>query len=376
MIAAGLEAVAWGIFPFIDMDVLFLIGISLPLAYLFLTLDREARWGIILALFCATPVLQLVFGYPALPLQLPLADAASGQAGFFLPTLAGHWFIGGWFPVFPWLGIAFLGAELGTIRWTGDTITSFATRQFAAVALGMLGTGIALWALFPGPQIIRFGYVELFYPPVPGFCLAACGMILCMFVIADLLPPACIPDPLRAMGECSLSIYILHSVIIAWIIGPADILLPLPQFLLCISVFAGGMCAFAYLMRHIRPGCGGPVVCCPALSWRMSGSVRERLDMPQAGRPHPGHDAAHGPVTFSQSRFSSLLKLKILRNRRSEIWRPYTRIERKRRKYSEIERTGTMRIDQRLTSSTRRVSLSSVNFRMRIPETSTITSVA
>ena len=62
MIAAGLEAVAWGIFPFIDMDVLFLIGISLPLAYLFLTLDREARWGIILALFCATPVLQLVFG--------------------------------------------------------------------------------------------------------------------------------------------------------------------------------------------------------------------------------------------------------------------------------------------------------------------------
>jgi len=257
LIAAGLEAVVWGIFPFMDMDVLFLIGISLPLAYLFLRLDREVRWGIILALFCATPVLQLVFGYPALPLQLPLADAVSGHAGFFLPTLAGHWFIGGWFPVFPWLGVALLGAELGTIRWTGNAIASFATRQFAAVALGMLGTGIALWALFPGPQIIRFGYVELFYPPVPGFCLAACGMIICMFVIADLLPSACIPDPLRAMGECSLAIYILHSVIIAWIIGPADTHLPLPQFLLCTSVFAGGMCAFAYLMRYLRPAVAG-----------------------------------------------------------------------------------------------------------------------
>src|SRR5208337_2164849 len=144
LIAAGLEAVVWGIFPFMDMDVLFLIGISLPLAYLFLRLDREVRWGIILALFCATPVLQLVFGYPPLPLQLPLADAVSGHAGFFLPTLAGHWFIGGWFPVFPWLGVALLGAELGTIRWTGNAIASFATRQFAAVALGMLGTGIAL----------------------------------------------------------------------------------------------------------------------------------------------------------------------------------------------------------------------------------------
>jgi uncharacterized membrane protein len=257
LIAAGLEAVVWGIFPFIDMDVLFLIGISLPLAYLFLALDRRVRWGIILVLFCAAPVLQLAFGYPALPVQIPVAGAAGGIVRLSLPLVAGHWFIGGWFPVFPWLGLAFLGAELGSIRWAGAGIRSFATRQFAAVGLGMLATGIALWSLFPGQQLVRYGYVELFYPAVPGFCLVACGAILCMFVIADILPPAYLPDPLRAMGECSLAIYILHSVIIAWCIQPLNLLLPLPQFLLCIIAFIGGMCTFAYLLRCLRPAVGG-----------------------------------------------------------------------------------------------------------------------
>ena len=149
LIASGLEAVVWGIFPFIDMDVLFLIGISLPLACLFLALNRRVRWGLIIALFSAAPVLQLVFGYPLLPVQIPVAGSAGGIAGLTLPMVAGHWFISGWFPVFPWLGLAFLGAELGSIRWAGNAITSFATRRFAAVGLGMLATGIVLWSFFP-----------------------------------------------------------------------------------------------------------------------------------------------------------------------------------------------------------------------------------
>jgi uncharacterized membrane protein len=257
LVAAGLEAVVWGIFPFIDMDVLFLIGISLPLAYLFLALDRRLRWGIILTLFCVAPILQLMFGYPYLPAQLYLAGGIGEIAGLTLPAVAGHWFVWGWFPVVPWLGLALLGAELGSIRWAGAGIRSFATEKFAALGLGFVATGLALWTLFPGTQLVRYGYVELFYPPVPGFCLAAAGTIICLFVAADLLPPACIPDQLRAMGECSLAIYILHSIIIAWCIKPANLLLPLPLFLLCAIAFIGGMIAFAYLLRRLRPAVTG-----------------------------------------------------------------------------------------------------------------------
>jgi uncharacterized membrane protein len=233
LVAALLEAAVWGIVPFIDMDILFLIGISLPLAYLFLGLSRPVRWGILVFLFSVTPIVQSLFGYPALPLQLPLGSLFDANGGRLLPAAAGNWFVGGWFPVFPWLAVALLGAELGTIRWANDGNTSFGTRKAAVIALGLLSCGAVLWALFPGPQLARYGYVELFYPPVPGFFIFAAGAILCMFVIADLIPPARIPGPLCTMGECSLVIYILHSVIIAWVIGPAGIRLPLPAFLFC-----------------------------------------------------------------------------------------------------------------------------------------------
>ncbi len=256
LIAAGLEAVVWRIFPFIDMDVLFLIGISLPLAYLFLALDRRVRWGIILALFCSAPVLQLVFGYPLLPVQIPVAGAAVGIAGLSLPVVAGHWFISGWFPVFPWLGLAFLGAELGTIRWTGTAITSFATRRFAAVGLGMLATGIVLWSFFPARNWYGTG-MSSSLPAGPG--VLPYGLWRDPLHVRDRRPaPAGFSfDPLRAMGECSLAIYILHSVIIAWCIQPFHLLLPLPLFLLCVIAFIGGMCAFAYLLRRLRPALAG-----------------------------------------------------------------------------------------------------------------------
>ncbi|HVP97584.1 heparan-alpha-glucosaminide N-acetyltransferase domain-containing protein [Methanoregula sp.] len=252
LVAALLQSAVWGIVPFIDMDVLFLIGVSLPLAYLFLGLRQSVRWGIIVALFAVTPIIQLVFGYPVLPVQLPLTGFPAGVGDWLLPAAAGDWLVGGWFPLFPWLGVAFLGAELGMVRWAKNGITTFGTRQAALVSLGILAAGAALWALHPGPQLVRYGYVELFYPPEPGFCLCVFGAILCMFVIADLIPAARIPAPLCAMGECSLAIYILHSVIIAWVIGPAGLMLPLPAFLLCICLFIAGMCAFACLLRYFR----------------------------------------------------------------------------------------------------------------------------
>jgi hypothetical protein len=55
---------------------------------------------------------------------------------------------------------------------------------------------------------------------------------------------------------------------------------------------------------------------------------------------------------------------------------PHLMRVRNSRKYNTIESTGMMRIDQRYTSSTFAVSLTSVNFMIRIPDTSTMTSVA
>jgi len=256
LVAALLEALVWEIVPGVGMDVLFLIGLSLPLAYLFLLLPRPARWGILAAILCLTPLVEFIVGYPKLPLQIPLTGFWEAAGAGFIPAAIGDWIVGGWFPVFPWLGVALLGAELGTVRWTRDGIRSFATHRTAAVALLTLCSGILLWVLYPGQQLVRYGYIELFYPPVPGFCLFAAGVILCMFVIADLVPPARIPVPFTLMGGCSLAIYVLHSGVIAWVIAPLGLLLPLPAFLLSVSLFIFGMYAVACLLRRIRGRAG------------------------------------------------------------------------------------------------------------------------
>lgn len=254
-VAALLDAAVWRFVPFLGMDVLYLIGIALPLTYLFLKGGETIRRAIIITIFCMGPVCWFLLGYPAQPIQIPVAFAA-GSLGSITPGMvAGSWLFSGWFPVIPWLGFAFLGAELGIVRWRGGDTRSFATQKTALLALGCICCSAALWTLFPGPHFVRFGYIELFYPAVPGFCFGMAGLTLVLFGIADFFPRMTRAlDPLLAMGECSLALYILHIVIIAGLIAPAGIRLPPLPFLICTGVFIAGMCGVAYLLRYVRQG--------------------------------------------------------------------------------------------------------------------------
>lgn len=248
---AALEVLTYGKIPFVSADVLYLIGLSLPLTYLFLACGTRIRRAMIPVIFCLGPALWCIIPYPA----LPIATTLSGLPGSGLSpgAVAASWIVTGWFPVIPWLGFAFLGAELGMVRWQQAGIRRFTTPKIGTLALGCLAAGAALWALCPGPHVVRFGYIELFYPAVPGFCICMTGFIVALFIAADLLPETRLLSPLRAMGECSLAIYILHSLIIAWLIQPRGIFLPVVPFLLCICVFIAGMAAFACLVRRFRP---------------------------------------------------------------------------------------------------------------------------
>jgi len=80
VVAALLDLLVRGSVPLIDTDVLYLIGISLPLAYLFLSLSLRARAGIIAGILVATPLLQSLAGYNPLPLQLSLFYTCPGGA--------------------------------------------------------------------------------------------------------------------------------------------------------------------------------------------------------------------------------------------------------------------------------------------------------
>ena len=201
------------------------------------------------------PLLQAIVGYSPLPLSIPLSAVLGGTAFPSFFAVLTQWLIDGWFPLFPWILFSLLGAQAGTFRWQGNTIVSFAHREMLFVAGTILVTGAVFWYLIPGPALTRFGYAELFYPPTLEFLMFITGVIFCLFIAADSLPVNNVVfDPLRAMGECSLAIYLIHCVVIDLLIQPLGILMPLGLFLPACLVFLVGMILCAYLFRRIRTG--------------------------------------------------------------------------------------------------------------------------
>ena len=258
VILAGalLQLLAFHLIPFIDMDVLYLIGLSLPVAYLYLGLPVRKRWIIILAILLVTPLLYAVFGYSEPVISAGLQFTGQPVPGIPLPgagDIVKSWLIDGWFPVFPWLAIALFGAETGAYRWKDKAVRRFRFGTEGMYGMGLLIAGGALWALAPGAQAVRDGYVELFYPPVTGLLVFCAGVFLLVLTALDssrVQSP--LLDPLRAAGECSLAIYLVHYAIIARCIAPLAIRLPLPEYFGAYLALLAGMILFAYTLRFIR----------------------------------------------------------------------------------------------------------------------------
>ncbi len=57
-VGALIDVLVWRNLPFTTVDVLYLIGLSLPLAYIFSRLSSPFRWIAILVVFGLTPILQ------------------------------------------------------------------------------------------------------------------------------------------------------------------------------------------------------------------------------------------------------------------------------------------------------------------------------
>ncbi len=252
-LGALLDLLARGMVPFLDFDVLYLIGISLPLAYLFLELDLRKRMLVFLSIIVVTPFAQAFFGYSGLPLSVPLIPVFTGSPLPAATAVLRQWLIEGWFPIFPWLAVALLGAHAGTFRWQENTIRSFAGREPALLGGGALATGALFWYLLPGPALTPYGYVELFYPPTTEFLLFITGLIVCLFIAADRLVSAGhIPGPLLVLGQCSLAIYVVHTLIIELLIRPLQLQVSLPLYLAGALAFIAGMVALAYAVRSLR----------------------------------------------------------------------------------------------------------------------------
>jgi uncharacterized membrane protein len=209
LLAACMDVLLWGVYPFVGGDVLYLIGVALPLAALWAALSPAWQTAGLVAVAIGAEALRSMLGYPKDVLFFTL-DKSPLEVIRHAPTIAQQWLVSGWFPLLPWAFFAFLGVRL--YQWRQADAEKFPSRirrlGFALAAAGLLAAG-----LLPAPSYIRSGYSELFYPATMSFLVAATGGVLVLFSFAGAAwLRAC--RPLVQLGQCSLLMYVVHLVLI------------------------------------------------------------------------------------------------------------------------------------------------------------------
>lgn len=250
IIGALIDLLIWNIIPFSTIDVLYLIGLAIPLSYGVHQLKTWQSIILIMGIFLGTIVLQNFLGYSAYPdAEKYLSALNTINLAWFLLSLR-HWLIDGWFPIFPWLGYAFFGILVSRLRWQLNY-----QKKFLYWGLFLFALGLSLWVYYPGALYEREGYSELFYPPVIGFNLTALGLFLGLLFLVDLTKNIPLYKYFQVLGECSLFMYILHSVILGWIIfkiwSDISLFLTLSIYIILIVALLGiGLSIRRYKRHH------------------------------------------------------------------------------------------------------------------------------
>ena len=221
--AIVIDVFVWGLIPFVGVDVLYMIGLSLPVAYLFRRLPTRWRWLLVITIFASTPILQRLLGYDIHPTAIRLSGENSIQNQFRAMPVLKHWLIDGWFPVVPWLGFALFGVNLGILRWQKKTLATFAQRNVLLIGGLIMSIGLVMWWMYDGPLYNRGGFREIFYPPTLAYIVTVTGQIMLLASFVDWKPGLFVYKPLRVYGESALFMYWTHHVIIRYL-KPVDTL--------------------------------------------------------------------------------------------------------------------------------------------------------
>jgi uncharacterized membrane protein len=242
-LAVAIDLACWGIDPFETFDVLYLLGLALPIAGLCARLNVTLHALIAASVLALTPWLHRAIGYgPLLPDQLAYPWPAWRRL-----------LVDGWFPVFPWLGVALAGSVAGRFNLLGEP----ARRWLEPAGATLLATGAAGWLLHPPTLVTRAGYSELFYPPSPQYLALALGSVLLVLALFDRLERRFQLGWLVVLGRASLMLYVGHVALIAFVLDEWFEGQTLPAFLTLYGAMALGLWTMAWLLQRYRSPRGG-----------------------------------------------------------------------------------------------------------------------
>ncbi|MBS1652460.1 MAG: DUF1624 domain-containing protein [Bacteroidetes bacterium] len=209
IVAALIDFFLWRIIPFVTFDVLYLIGLAMPLIYVILKLPKYVQLISIVLIFVVSSFLQKHVGYIDTPNEARGLNELKGS------TILHQFFIDGWFPLFPWLGVSLLGAFFGKMRITLGV--EKLNKLFLIYGLCFFIAGLALWIVFKPALLSREGYSELFYPPTIIFMMTFLGVILLLLNLLYQIKQFKILYFFSIYGRSSLLMYILHTTFIVFI---------------------------------------------------------------------------------------------------------------------------------------------------------------
>lgn len=237
-LGAAIDVACWKIAPFETFDVLYLLGLALPLVGLCTYLRPAWHWALALAVLAATPVLHRAVGY-----------------GPALPVLPQHWssvwrplLVTGWFPLFPWLGVALAGGALARSK----PLSAERVRPVALAGAVLVSLGALAWWLSPPALPTRAGYSELFYPASPQYLAIALGAIALLLAGLHTVPRRYSLAWLSTLGRSSLLLYVTHIAVIAFALRKHYADLGLPSFLALYVALLVGMWLLAWTTQRWR----------------------------------------------------------------------------------------------------------------------------
>jgi uncharacterized membrane protein len=220
LVGALMDSLLWRYTPFLGVDVLYLSGLSMILAFYIARFNMALIIIITLSIFLLTPILQNTLGYGEFPTFIPLADELKNETGvvnpdFTLQDVFRHWTVDGWFPLFPWTGICFFGVILGRLRY-GNKDSQYFQKfpKFIVYSIVVFCIAALSWN-YETRMETRGSYSELFYPPTLAFLGASLSFSLFFIAVIDINPGLYLYTPFRILGESPLFMYILHFLLIS-----------------------------------------------------------------------------------------------------------------------------------------------------------------
>jgi hypothetical protein len=225
--AACIDFLIWRIVPFATFDVLYLISFGIIICGIF-RFGHLSDFAFGTTFILASFLVQANYRFEIEELRLAENDIFSSIA---LKSNLMRALIDGWFPILPWIGFMFLGRWAMSIVYTIDkNVILFSFLFFVSTFFGITYSSL---------NSIRNNYIEIFYPVNGLFLLLSLAFLFFAFSgTANLSERICVKyESKYSFGRKSLSIYIIHCIIIASFADTFPIKQELGLLLFCIIQF-------------------------------------------------------------------------------------------------------------------------------------------